>query len=216
MNLYRLMTAPAFQRVAKEMAKHWPASFHPNCLPARLAAAMMFGDEPEDPEEAEAQRRKAAAALDEGQLPDEMYDHRLPDLLPDLVDLADFYDVPMEAVAHTLLAVSRIYWQPDVTLLGRKDVLERMGFRDPTLTYLDRQGRVPPRLRLPDGRSVWTEAAIEGWREVVEERKTQPYVRGVLVYPPYDGKKLSRYTMEQWERSEEYRRKRKNKKAPQP
>lgn len=205
MNLYKLMTTPAFHKAALEMAKHWPARFHPNCLPTRIAAVMMFGDD-----EDEQRRKEAARALDEGQLPEDRYDDRLPELLPELVDLSDFYDVPLAVTAQALLAVSKVYWRPDVQLLHREEVLHRMAFGDPSMRRLELQGRVPPPIKLTDGRSVWTEPAIEGWREVVEPRRQQPYRRDYLVYPPYDGDRLSKYTMEQWLKQQE------KKKNPQP
>lgn len=200
MNLYRVLTSPAFHKTVTEMAKHWPASLHLDCLPVRLAARLMFGDDDEEC------RKKAARALDSGQFQvGDLYDHSLDELLPELGDLAEVYDVPLADIAQAALAMSQVYWQPRTALLMRSDVLGRMGFALSFMQKLERQGRVPP--SVPAGRyPVWTEPAIEGWKEVVEANRQQPYRRGFLVYPPYDGKKLSEYTTQQW--LEEEKRKR--------
>lgn len=193
MNLYRVLTSPAFDRAVREMAKHWPASLHPNCLPARLAARLMFGDDEEE------HRKQAAKALDSGQfVVEEIYDHSLDELLPELTDLAEVYDVPLADVAQAALAMAQVYWRPKTRLLIRNHVMQLMGFKDPSMRRLEKQGRVPPPIHASGKHPIWTEPAIEGWIEVVEANRKLPYHRGFLIYPPYDGKKLSEYTTQKW------------------
>jgi len=192
MNLFLVMSSPAFQKAALEMAKHWPLSYHIGCLPTRLAARLMFGDDDEE------HQKQAAKAIDQKEvMAGLLYDHNLHELIPELVDLAEVYDVPLADVAQVLLVMSRTLWQPDVPLLNRSKVMEKLGFKDASMRRLEMQGRVPPTMRVSDGKPVWTEPAIEGWVEIVEARRKLPYQRGYLVYPPYDGKKLSEYTNSQ-------------------
>lgn len=193
MNLYKVLTSPAFHRLVLDLARHLPGQHHPDCRTVRLASYLMFGDEEDE------HRKEAARAIDTGEVQAAViYDADLWDMLPEVAELAAMYDVPLADVAQAALAMARVYFRPPVRLLNKADVMERLGITDTPLRRLERQGRIPPTVEVTDDRPLWTEPCIEGWAEVVEENKKHPYIRGVLVYPPFDGKRLSEYTTQQW------------------
>ena len=203
MNLFIVMQSPAFMRRAREFAPHWPLRYHTQCITTRLAARLLFGDE--EPESL----ARAAKMIDEGKglKAGLYYDDNLDELIPDLVDLADVYDVPLADVAQALLAVSRVMWFPGGKAYVQQDAMEALDVKSTRfMAMLREQGRVPPAMETLCNRPplVWTEYAVEGWKEVVERNRSKPYrLRKELIFVPYDMDKLSAYTTEQWKKTQQ-------------